>query len=371
MPKLITRLTYFGNEIGIICKNKEIESELLYVITRALRQEEGERYDWPEAGKESSFTEHLKSESLKLKSINEKLERELDFKSRELRTSKIELTETRNTVHRLQQNLKKERIKNAELADRINEASAKVHFDGEAYETFKLQYDLAMSDLNSLKSDADLLVKRHKSVSLEVIRSHDPGLRLRKVQEGELIESMIKEKHKHIEEELKKVSSMEGFETIYQRQSCEVKKTLERIGWFGEGSYTYKIGLLYDAARIHNLKALVLLADQLVKKCTRQMNKFKSDSPLIIPVRSYYMRESLARDVDAKSMEDIDFGDATKDHRELTSGYSKVMERLDTTERHEYNINFPVLPEPKKSIVVGIGTKHEREENPEVPVVEF
>lgn len=290
------------------------------------------------------------NESLKVEKerhLNEKALSEKMFK----KTSKQrDDAEARSIAHKATIRAQQDRIKSMKediftLTDRINKRHGSVYMDAESYETFKIGFNIAVNDANRLRAEIARLAERRKDLKLMQIQARDGATRLTMLERGEAVEYVISKKWEELKATCKNKRFSQCMKDVYETQTPEIKDTMMKLGWFGEGNLEYKVGMLYDVARIHNHRPLIVIADTILKSVCTIKKSIANTNPLVIPIRSCLMRESLARDTTAKSMAKKKIEPQTL---KPDSEFSKVMKEMDILIPGSVMMDFPTLPKVEK-----------------------
>jgi hypothetical protein len=93
---------------------------------------------------------------------------------------------------------------------------------------------------------------------------------------------------------------------IYYSQTEQVQRTLYTLGWWQKNlGPEYRVGILFDTARIHNNRDLILIAERLMLNYMRALKDGEEKKGFDIPIRSILMANSLRSDKRCTEMNDI------------------------------------------------------------------
>jgi len=121
--------------------------------------------------------------------------------------------------------------------------------------------------------------------------------------------------------------------SIYQTQSEHIQSTLRNLGWWQSNlGPEARVGILFDAARIHNNRDLIIVAEKIILRYIRKLtgpelkDKFQNNT-LNIPMRSILMANSLRADLDCADMCNTRIANYLKLGDITRNNYAKLLDK--------------------------------------------
>jgi hypothetical protein len=281
-----------------------------------------------------SFKKKIESQDAELQSKN-KIINMLKCQNDDMVGKQIELEDTNSKQLEI---IDKLRIKQYEVVQRLQLQRCTRLSDKDQYDWFMVEYNSAQRNLEECLKRLDDMKKKYQDTKYKLIVAHWGAERIKLSLKVEELEHNIKKLADKCEEELVKVDSADFFKRFFEKQTPQVQKTMVSLGWLDTSiSSEYRVGILYDTARAHNLREMMAIADKLVEKNVKLVRQYKVVMRPIIPLRATIMRESLRQDAYAQPMPDkeMDYKPEVK---------TMLMSMDIQKEEVDMEIKFPPLP---------------------------
>jgi len=291
-----------------------------------------------------TFYQHQKKKLKDLAEILEERDSEIEQLKREnayIKKRNValmeEVTIVKDTHSKQLDVIKQLKIDNSNLTARIQQKRGNILTDQELLKWFNIEYQGVCDNIEEIKDKIQYLRKTYEELKYKHIVSYLGNERMKLVIKLEAVEHEIKNYETRFNDCLLEYKSKTMWKSLMDKQTPSIRVTMIKLGWLDTTLSTeYRLGLLYDVARLHNNRELLAFTDKLVEKCSKLTSAIKVVQKPFIPIRSQLSRASLCIDSNAKDMSHIDLPE--------TSLMKKMLIDLTISPDVDPDIKYPKLP---------------------------